>query len=117
LTATVLDRRERLHQFHLIYEDLVEVICDAGNYGPTSALCARYSDLTDEYMAAYGEVQAFLEHFLEPAVSLRQPFMRLAVRSSLTELIETDSGALIPDIMATRGAIVAYAHHLSQVTA
>jgi len=117
LTATVHDRREALAQFHLIYEDLVEVICDAGNYGPTSALSSRYTELVEEYRVAYPGVQAYLEHFLDTNVALRQPFMRLSVRPTLAELIETDTGALIPDILATRRAIVAYQQHLAQVPA
>ena len=117
MTVTVHDRREALAQFHLIYEDLVEVICDAGNYGPTSALSSRYLELVEEYRVAYASVQAYLEHFLDANIALRQPFMRLSIRSTLAELIETDTGALIPDILATRRAIVAYQQHLAQVPA
>jgi hypothetical protein len=119
---SVMERQEMLIQFYNNYEELVEVLCDAAQYGPTVSLEARYSDLRERYGAMYCELRPLLGAFIRPVpeedgVSRADAFQSLIAPESVADFLHSDDGAMISRITRTREALNLYGEHLRQLAA
>ncbi len=125
---TVEERRHELLKFYAHYEDLVEVICDAAQYGPTPRLEAHYADLRQWMRAGYVSVKPYIMAYLRVAVEdaaacLRMSdsggdaFEALCAAEDLSEFLREDDGNMIFRITRTREALNLYGEHLRQLEA
>lgn len=122
---TVDERRADLVAFYDTYENFVEVLCDAAQYGPTPRLESRYAEFRRPYVEAYSPLRRFLVSYLrfkeeedgEVGMQPSDPFEALAEPESLYEFLQSDDGSVISRINRTREALNLYAEHLRQLTA
>ncbi|MFZ4506945.1 MAG: hypothetical protein ACOYON_04520 [Fimbriimonas sp.] len=114
--ATPQERQAELARFYERYEDLVDVLCDAAQYGPNPSLEGRYTALRAWVHRAYAEVQPFVACYLREA-GTPDPFLALAQEDSLSDALLKDDGHLILRITQTREALTLYAEHLRQLSA
>jgi len=120
---TIREKQAELADFYLNYEELVELICDAANYGPNEKMDLRFDELRDYMQKNYhpmrNSVAAYLE--LDPQDNVNgldlygkpsDAFEALFSAPTLREQIRTDDGHLISRIMRTRKALNRYADYL-----
>lgn len=121
-------RQEELASFYARYEDLVELLCDAAQYGPESRLNQRYDELRGWMMRHYPGVQPYVVAFLELSVDdmaikrgasaiSTDAFEALWASPTLLEQLRTDDGLMIERIMRTREALNRYAEQLRRLCA
>ncbi|MBL8088128.1 MAG: hypothetical protein JNM85_08690 [Chthonomonas sp.] len=119
------ERREDLLAFYGRYEDLIEVLCDASQYGPEAKLEVRYQDTRGWMLKHYSTLRVSVLRYIEPAdgpeASALQlhgrsadPFESLFAASNLEEFLREDDGNMISRIMRTRTALSLYSDHLRQ---
>lgn len=125
---TVAERQDELIRFYERYEELVETIVDAAQYGPTAKLERKYAAHREWMSDAYPPVRPFLISFLlrdaedqafGEAVSGRpvDAFEALVAAPDLNELLRVDDGGMISRITRTREALTLYGEHLRQLAA
>lgn len=121
---TIKDRQQQLAEFYVRYENLVETLCDAANYGPSPKLQNRY-DLEREWMLKhYGPVRKFVVAYLQFDVAdarmsgrSADAFEALYFAPDLEAFLRADDGNMIERIMRTREALNLYGEHLRQLLA
>lgn len=116
LGPSVAERRHDLVAFYNRYEELVDVICDAAQYGPTSSARGQYLNLQAWMHQHYSVVQPFVTTFLREEHKT-DPFIALFCANELDHLLDTDDGSVILQINQTREALNLYAEHLRQLAA
>lgn len=125
---TLRERQADLASFYTRYEDLVELICDASQYGPNPALETRYAEVRGWMMRAYPTLRTYVIAFLDHQVNDAEQSMDLyghptdafeALYSSPTlhALTKTDDGNMIGRIVRTRNALNRYGEHLRKLAA
>ncbi|HEY0866583.1 MAG TPA: hypothetical protein VGE01_04365 [Fimbriimonas sp.] len=120
LGPSVQERRDDLVRFYEKYEDLVEVLCDAAQYGPTPKLERQYESLRRWMQEHYPKVRpfvlAFLREEVEPCPS-NDAFAALVAKEDLDAFLREDDGRMIARITHTREALNLYGEHLRQLAA
>lgn len=117
---TVRERQEDLVRFYNRYEDLVELLCDSAQFGPTPKLEATYAELKAWMESDYPIVQPFLAAFLrydEDDAAHGDAFLGLVGSPDLDAFLRTDDGSTIDRINRTREALNLYGEHLRQLAA
>lgn len=125
-TPSVADRQADLIQFYAQYEDLVDTLCSAAQYGPTASLEARYRDgrqaMQSSYPAMRKSVVAFLQydsadaaHSFELHGRSGDAFEALFAAPTLEEFLRCDDGRMIDRIERTRYALSLYADYLRKL--
>ena len=109
---TVRERRDELIRFYENYETLVEVLCDAANYGPMKKSALAYERLREFLPNDFRHLKPFLGAYAPPA-----SFERLWQSPTLADTLDSDEGDLISAIIDTRHALNMYAEHLRQLSA
>jgi hypothetical protein len=128
ITPTVQERHEELVRFYSRYEDLVETVCDAAQYGPVPKLEAQYGELrrwmTSNYAPVRRYVVAYLRFTPEDAQQglltegrTSDAFEALFSSPNLEEFLKVDDGNMISRITRTREALNLYGEHLRQLLA
>lgn len=121
-------RQDELMRFYERYEDLVELLCDAAQYGPDTRMEQRYDELRSFMLRSYGSVRPYVVAYLDIDVSdVRLPadlngqatdaFEALYIAPTLQEQLRGDDGNLIGRIMRTREALNRYAEQLRRLAA
>ncbi len=118
--ATPQERQEELIAFYARYEDLVELLCDAAQYGPTSRLESRYEETRAWLQIRYGELKPLLRAFLRPSPGTpseenQDAFESLLSPGSVSDFLHSDDGETIDRITRTREALNLYGEHLRQL--
>ncbi len=125
---TIAQRRADLLAFYELYEEVVEVLCDAAQYGPASKLDERYLALRDSIVRGYAPVRPFVIAYLRFSTDDAELGMKLTGKSTdafealvgaptLEEFIRLDDGGMISRITRTREALNLYGEHLRQLEA
>ena len=126
-TATALPsleaRQAQLLSFYESYESLVELLCDAAQYGPSAKLETDYERLRTWMMANYGAIRPYVVAYLrldpvdaQPGLDLHgqasDGFEALFAATTLEQGLRNDDGHMIERILRTREALSRYADHL-----
>lgn len=117
-----------LDHFRERYEELVEAVCDAAQYGPTPKLERVYGAERNWVRERYPAIRPYVISYLsmEPEdadVGLANggpptdAFEALLSANSLDGLLRIDDGCMISRITRTREALVLYGEHLRQLAA
>ena len=123
---TVQERQEELISFYNRYEELVETLCDAAQFGPTPKLEKSYGDqrvwMKSEYPKVRPFVGAYLRNISEEDFSVQgegysDAFEALVCNCDLASFLQTDDGHMISRITRTREALNLYGEHLRQLAA
>lgn len=112
--------------FYAQFEDLIELLCDAANYGPEAKLEHRYSDLRQWMLSHYPILRPYVSQFLatdendggESLEDRDRPsdaFEFLFAAPNLHEFLRIDDGHMISRIIRSREAIALYANHLRTI--
>jgi hypothetical protein len=128
LAPTVQERHEELVRFYRRYEDLVETLCDAAQYGPTGKLEAKYGELRRWMSSNYAPVRRYVVAYLRFTPEDAQQglltdgkasdaFEALFAAPNLQEFLGVDDGNMISRITRTREALNLYGEHLRQLLA
>jgi hypothetical protein len=123
---TSAERRDELAAFYHRYEELVDILCSAAQYGPEMRLETRYQDvkgwMQSHYPAMRRSVVAYLRY--DPADASQalelhgQPgdaFEALFAAPTVGEFVRCDDGHMIDRIERTRDALQRYGDHLRQM--
>ncbi|HRJ28047.1 MAG TPA: hypothetical protein PLO61_11135 [Fimbriimonadaceae bacterium] len=121
-------RLQDLLTFYDRYEDLVEVLCDAAQYGPEPKLEARYAESRVWMQTHYRSIRKFVVGFmkLDPADAAQgflasgqgtDAFESLFSAATLEEFLRVDDGLMIDRIERTREALALYGEHLRAANA
>lgn len=125
---TVKERQEELILFYERYEELVETLCDAAQYGPTPKLEKVYGQHRESMLDQYPKIRPYLISFLDPApedseVGLKaigrptDAFEALISAENVNTFLQIDDGGMISRITRTREALNLYGEHLRQLAA
>lgn len=125
---SVRDLQADLATFYSHYEEMVELLCDAAQYGPNEKMSARYDDARKAILRQYPPLRAEIEPFLEAdasesggAMDLHagqdDAFLRLCTGQTLESQILSDDGQMISRLIRTRTALTLYAEHLRRLAA
>ena len=118
--VTPQQRLQELADFYTRYEDLVELLCDAAQYGPTPRLEARYEEIRSSLLERYIEMKPLLGAFLRPVEGLEEDnsdaFEALLGPRSVSDFLHSDDGDTIGRITRTREALNLYGEHLRQLS-
>lgn len=128
IAPSVEERHSELLRFYHHYEDLVEVLCDAANYGPTSKLESAYAEQRRWMIANYAPIRRYVVAYLrftpeDAHQSLfrdgyaMDAFEALTAAATLEEFQNGDDGHVISRITRTREALNLYGEHLRQLLA
>jgi hypothetical protein len=123
---TVGERQADLLVFYERYEELVELLCDAAQYGPTAKLEADYARLQSWMRDHYPPVRRFVVAYLRysPDDTMQSlhfqgrsadAFEALVAAPNLDEFLRVDDGGMISRIHRTREALNLYGEHLRQL--
>lgn len=112
---TIAERQTELLAFYERFEQLVETICNAAQYGPNSRLASEYATYRSELADTYNRLRSYLDAFLPPDES--DAFDHLLGSHDLTRFLAEDDGTMIFRITSTREALSLYAEHLRQLAA
>ncbi len=125
---TAAERQEQLIQFYFQYESLVEVLCDAAQYGPETKLEDLYARQREWMQAHYIGIRKYVAAYLHYDVAdagqgkgdddrSADAFEALYFWPTLKEFLRADDGHMIQRIMRTRDALNQYGEHLRQLAA
>lgn len=118
---TVKERQHELIRFYHEYETLVETVCDAAQYGPTSKLETAYAGerkwMLENYASVRKYVVAYLRFDVEDVAQGGDAFEALFMAENLDAFLKSDDGNMISRIMRTREALTLYGDHLRQLAA
>jgi hypothetical protein len=117
------ERQQQLAMFLESYEDLVETLCAAAQFGIEPKYEARYLVQRVETERLYSAVRPFLTPFLDfcpedADAGLKlcgrplDAFEALTVSGDLQELLSMDDGNMISRLTRTQNAIARYDQHL-----
>jgi len=120
---TVEERQQQLAMFCESYEDLLETLCGAAQFGIEPKHEQRYLTQRVEVERLYATVRPFLTAFLDfcpedADAGLKlcgrplDAFEALTASSDLTELLSMDDGNMISRLTRTQNAIARYDQHL-----
>ncbi len=121
---SVQERQSDLIKFYDLYEEFVEILCDAAQYGPAPRLESSYARLHSAMVASYRELRPFVGAFLAPddtdafrfeSGRPEDAFERLIAAPTLQDFLHHDDGEMIFRIMKTREALNLYGEHLRQL--
>jgi hypothetical protein len=125
---SVEERQQELARFYRHYEDLVETLCDAAQYGPTPKLETQYAALRHWMHQNYAPVRRYVVAYLQFSVEDAQQSLEMQGRAAdafealcaapdLDTFLRIDDGAMITRITRTRDALNLYGEHLRQLAA
>ncbi len=125
---TAAERQEQLIEFYGQYENLVETLCDAAQYGPEAKLEERYAAQRAWMQVNYVEIRKYVAAYLHYDVAdagqgrgddgrSADAFEALYFWPTLREFLRADDGHMIQRIMRTRDALNQYGEHLRQLAA
>lgn len=125
---SIQDRQHELLTFYERYEELVETLCGAAQFGPSAESEARYQRLRGWVEANYPPVRRYVVAFLrysaedaEQGIALwgksADAFEALVAAESLDEFLRADDGTMISRINRTRDALSLYGEHLRKLAA
>ncbi len=128
LGPSIRERQEALADFYLNYERLVELLCDAAQYGPGPKLDADYLALRGWMQSNYPHVRPFVVAYLQfetedaeqsfaHEAKASDAFEALYAAPDLGQFLLRDDGMMISRIHRTRQALTLYADHLRQLAA
>ncbi len=128
LLPSTQERQSELVAFYTEYENLVEVLCDAAQYGPEPQLEERYSALRNWMQRNYIDIRKYVAAYLQYDVAdaghgpggderSADAFEALFFWPTLNEFLRADDGHMIQRIMRTRDALNQYGEHLRQLAA
>ena len=110
---SVKERQEQLVAFYEGYEDFVEMLCDAAQYGPTPRLETGYQTRRAALAERYAEMKPLLSAFIRPdAGQTEDVFEALLSASTVSDFLQSDDGETIARITRARQALNFYAEHL-----
>jgi hypothetical protein len=113
---SVKERQQDLIHFYQEYEALVEVLCDAAQYGPTAALEGAYTRQRDWMRENYPRIGAYAVAYMRLEVDdAGDAFEALFAEPDLGTFLDSDDGKMISRIMRTREALNLYGDHLRQL--
>jgi hypothetical protein len=126
IADAVKERQDHLIAFYAHYEELVETLCDAAQYGPTPALERTYARSRTWMHANYDPVRryvvAYLKYATEDARAGLQhegqgadAFQALVSAPDVASFLEHDDGMMISRLTRTREALNLYGEHLRQL--
>ena len=110
--ADVSERQSELKSFQNAYEDMVETLCDAAQYGPTPKLELRYTGYRMAYQSTITPVLLPLRQYL---VGESRSFESLCVAETLADFLANDDGLFISRITETREGLKLYQERLRQL--
>ena len=121
--AEVAERLGDLTAFSDRYEDLVEVLCNAAQFGTNAKAERNYTDIRAEYLRRYASIRTMLTAFLEISPDdeasgiklMGRPldaFELLVAPKSIEEFLTCDDGNMISRLTRTQEAITKYRDHL-----
>ena len=121
-------RQQDLVSFYTHFENLIEILCDAAQAGPTYKLENAYQEerrwMQTHYFMLRSYVVAYLKLESEDAeqgIALQgyasDAFQALFAATDLDCLVKADDGNMISRIIRTREALNSYAEHLRQLIA
>lgn len=120
---TVRERQRELIEFYDRFEETVEVLLDAAQFGPTPALEAKYQALKSYMDGHYPNVRPYAVAFLKLSVEDEafglavagrgtDAFETITVAECLESMLANDDGGMISRITRSREALTLYAEHL-----
>jgi hypothetical protein len=113
---SVADRQGQLLAFYTTYEDFVEAMCDAAQYGPTPRLETVYGAKRAILLGDYVELKPLLGAFLrDPQHDEADSFESLLAAETVSQFLQSDDGETISRITRTREALNLYGEHLRQL--
>lgn len=121
--AQVESRRDRLAQIYEEFEEFMEAILDAAQYGPTYGLVERYRERRARWLAVFPAVRPYAVAYLREDPSdaefgrrhegrATDTFEALALAEDLPTWLDWDDGAMTDRIVRAREALSLYAEHL-----
>ena len=119
----VQSRQIELNEFISNYENLIEVLCDAAQFGAESKLERIYQETRRRVQVQYVDLRPFLISYLEfvpndGEAGLKlwgrplDAFEALVAAADLDQFFELDDGNMISRINRTREALSMYGEHL-----
>ncbi len=126
LALPVEEQRQLLAEFYDKFEQLSDVICDAGYAGQGAPFQERYAALRKWLMRAYPPLKPYLtahlnhdpsdaEFGLRTIGQLTDPIEALFCAESLDTVLELDGGHLIGRLERARSGIYRYADYLRDI--
>jgi hypothetical protein len=113
---SVQERQEELLAFYSNYEDFVEAMCDAAQYGPTQRLEGLYALKRTWLVERYLELKPLLGAFQRRETSdPEDAFEALFAAETVSQFLQSDDGETIARITRTREALNLYGEHLRQL--
>jgi len=113
----VQERQLELIRFYERYEELVETLCDAAQYGPTPKLERSYESNRDWMRSEYVGIRPYVVGYLQAEEEAGDAFEALVASDNLGQFLNSDDGNMISRITATREALTLYGEHLRQLAA
>ena len=128
MMITADDRLESVRAFYDLYENTVEILLAAANFGPTDALEVRYATHRAAVLDSYPAIKPYLLAYLRMTVSDAQygtthlgkasdAFEALFGQPTLDRFLATDDGEMILRITRTRESLTLYTEHLRYLLA
>ncbi|MER3495839.1 MAG: hypothetical protein C4320_02910, partial [Armatimonadota bacterium] len=123
MQTTIADRVDDVRRAYVSYEELVEAVLNASNYGPDDSHQTAYFHAAFALKRDYPKIRPYLMAYLrmspsDAAYSLAQwgkgadPFEILFQHDHVADLLESDDGEMISRIHRTREALTLYNEHL-----
>lgn len=113
---SVEERQTELHHFYEEYESLVEVLCDAANYGASEKFEKTYQRQREWMLENYPRLRRYVLAYVKLEVEDRgDAFEALFSEESLSAFLDSDDGNMISRILRTREALSIYGDHLRQL--
>lgn len=120
-------RRIDLLEFYAPYEELVTLLSDATQYGPSPKAESDYLRLRNLVQPGYSRIRRFVVAFLKYSAEDAQvgvglwgrsadAFEALTAASSLQSFLRADDGHLMSRISRTREALNLYGEHLRRLS-
>lgn len=120
---SIEERRGQLVTFYAMYEDLIETLCDAAQYGPAVHLERQYARCRRWMIENYAPLRRFLCAYLHPTqedaviaekfrFSGADAFEALIAPPTLADFLAHDDGMMISRMHRSREALTLYGNHL-----
>ncbi len=117
-------RQREVIDFNDLFENFVDILCDAAHYEVTEGLDMNYKQYRLQIQEAYKPLKPFLVSFLEFTSEDEEAGLKLTGRSldafevlvapiDLKEFFLMDDGNMISRLTRTREALNLYGQHLS----
>lgn len=123
MRITSADRLERARAFYGVYEELIESLLAATNFGPADATQRQYAAAAEEMRGRYSALKPYLIAYLRMtkadatyglgnAGRPLDAFEILYSHERVADLLASDDGEMINRIQRTREALTLYTEHL-----